>query len=52
MSHVSDEVRGFLADASKLFLEQLEWDENAAAESVVVNHYTIAALSTSANPAC
>lgn len=37
-----DEVRGLVADAIKLYLEELERDERAAAELVVVDHYTIA----------
>ena len=37
-----DEVRGLVAEAIRLYLDELERDENAAAESVVVNHYTIA----------
>ena len=36
-----DEVRGLVAEAIRLYLDELERDENAAAESVVVNHYTI-----------
>ena len=37
-----DEVRGLVAEAIRLYLDEMERDENAAAESVVVNHYTIA----------
>ena len=37
-----DEVRSLVAEAIRLYLDELERDENAAAESVVVNHYTIA----------
>ncbi|MDE0027769.1 MAG: type II toxin-antitoxin system HicB family antitoxin [Spirochaetaceae bacterium] len=37
-----DEVRDLVAEAIRLYLEELERGENAAAESVVVNHYTIA----------
>ena len=37
-----DEVRGLVAEAIMLYVDELERDENAAAESVVVNHYTIA----------
>lgn len=36
------EVRDLVADAIRLYLEELERDENAAFESVVVDHYTIA----------
>ena len=37
-----DEVRGLVAEAIRLYLDEMERDENAAAKSVVVNHYTIA----------
>ena len=36
-----DEVRGLVADAIRLYLEELERDEIAAAESIVVDHYNI-----------
>ena len=36
-----DEVRGLVAEAIRLYLDELERDENAAAESAVVNHYTM-----------
>ena len=36
-----NEVRHLVADAIRLYLEELERDESAAAESVVVNHYTV-----------
>ena len=37
-----EEVRDLVAVAIRLYLDELERDDNAAAESVVVNHYTIA----------
>jgi len=36
-----DEVRDLIADAIRLYLDELERDENLAADSVVVNHYTV-----------
>ena len=37
-----NEVRHLVADVIRLYLEELERDESASAESVVVNHYTVA----------
>ena len=37
-----DEVRELVAEAIRLYLDELARDENAAAESEIVNHYTIA----------
>lgn len=37
-----EEVRDLVAEAIRLYLDELKRDDNAAAESVVVNHYTIA----------
>ena len=37
-----DEVRSLVTEAVRLYLDELERDDSAAAESVVVNHYTIA----------
>ena len=36
-----DEVRDLVADAIKLYLDELEQDEDLTAESIVVNHYTV-----------
>lgn len=36
-----DEVHDLVADAIRLYLDELEWDEDLAADSVVVNHYTV-----------
>ena len=37
-----DEVQGLVEEAIRPYLDELKTDENAAAQSVVVNHYTIA----------
>ena len=37
-----DEVRDLVAAAVRLYLDKLERDQSAAAQSVVVNHYTVA----------
>ena len=37
-----DEVRELVAEAIRLYLDELAPDESAGAESVVVSHYTIA----------
>ena len=37
-----DEVCDLVAEAIRLYRDELEGDENAGAESVVVKHYTIA----------
>ena len=37
-----DEVRELVIEAIRLYLDELARDENAAAESEIVNHYTIA----------
>ena len=37
-----DEVRDLVAEATRLYLDELARDENAGAESVIVSHYTIA----------
>lgn len=36
-----DEVRDLVADAIRLYLDELERDGDLAADSVVVNHYTV-----------
>ena len=36
-----DEVRALVADAIRLYLDELERDDDLAADSVVVNHYTV-----------
>ncbi len=36
-----DEVRDLIADAIRLYLDELEQDEDLASDSVVVNHYTV-----------
>ena len=36
-----DEVRELVADAIRLYLDELERDAGLAAQSVVVNHYTV-----------
>ncbi len=36
------EVRQLVAEAIRLYLEELERDESAALESIQVSHYTIA----------
>ena len=36
-----DEVRDLVADAIRLYLDELEQDGDLAADSVVVNHYTV-----------
>ena len=36
-----DEVRDLVADAIRLYLNELERDGDLAADSVVVNHYTV-----------
>ena len=36
-----DEVRALVADAIRLYLDELERDGDLAADSVVVNHYTV-----------
>ena len=36
-----DEVRDLVADAIRLYLDELELDGDLAADSVVVNHYTV-----------
>ncbi len=37
-----DAVRTLVADAIRLYLDELEQDEDLTADSVVVNHYTVA----------
>ena len=37
-----DEVRGLVAEAIKLYVEESQRDQTAAADSVVIDHYTIA----------
>ena len=36
-----DEVRNLIADAIKLYLDELERDEDLTPDSIVVNHYTV-----------
>jgi predicted RNase H-like HicB family nuclease len=36
-----EEVRDLVADAIRLYLDELERDDDQAAESVVVNHYMV-----------
>ena len=36
-----DEVHDLVADAIRLYLDELERDGDLAADSVVVNHYTV-----------
>ena len=36
-----DEVSDLVADAVRLYLDELERDGDLAADSVVVNHYTV-----------
>ena len=36
-----DEVRELVADAIRLYLDELERDAGLATQSVVVNHYTV-----------
>ena len=36
-----DEVRDLVADAIRLYLDELERDGDLASDSVVVNHYTV-----------
>ena len=36
-----DEVRDLVADAIRLYLDELERDGDLAVDSVVVNHYTV-----------
>ena len=36
-----DEVRDLVADAIRLYLDELERDGDPVADSVVVNHYTV-----------
>ena len=36
-----DEARALVADANSLYLDELERDGDLAADSVVVNHYTV-----------
>ncbi len=36
-----DKMRALIADAIRLYLDELERDDDLAAESVVVNHYTV-----------
>ena len=36
-----DEVRDLVADAIRLYLDELERDGDLAADPVVVNHYTV-----------
>ncbi len=36
-----DEVRDLIADAIRLYLDELEQDEDLASDSVVVDHYTV-----------
>ena len=36
-----DEVRDLIADAIRLYLDELERGGDMAADSVVVNHYTV-----------
>lgn len=36
-----DEVRDLVPDAIRLYLDELERDGDLAADSVVVNHYTV-----------
>ena len=36
-----DEVRNLVADAIRLYLDELERDGDLATDSVVVNHYTV-----------
>ena len=41
VGETEDEVRDLVADAIRLYLDELERDGELAADSVVVNHYTV-----------
>lgn len=41
VGETEDEVRALVADAIRLYLDELERDGDLAVDSVVVNHYTV-----------
>ena len=41
VGETEDEVHDLVADAIRLYLDELERDGDLAADSVVVNHYTV-----------